>query len=211
MIKKEETVRSTHDQDGHESILPSETAEIHILKGELNPNQSSELKITVRQSLRGLGFFAILILTLVVLTFIYVTLHGINILDRILKPQTPVVFDYIGGNATPFSIGFEILFWSLVGVICHMAYLSGQAMLERKFELGEYLIRWISTSLYAGGIAHAVVFLLRLITIKIANIEFTLKDSPVEVIIAISFILGFYYQEARRFLDKLRGQITNEK
>lgn len=211
MTKKEELVRDIHDHDSHENIVPSEPTEIHTLKREVDSNQNSESKINARQYLRGLGFFAILIISVLFQTFIYVTLHGINILDRALKPQNPIVFDYIGGNATPFSIGLEILFWSLVGVICHIAYLSGQAVLEKRFEFGEYLIRWISTSMYAAGIAHAVVFLLRLITIKIANIEITLKDAPVEVIIAISFILGFYYQEARKLLDKLRGQITNER
>lgn len=35
-----------------------------------------------------------------------------------------------------------------------------------------------------------------------------LESAPIEVIIAFSFILGFYSDEARRLLGKLRGRIV---
>lgn len=168
----------------------------------------TKIQINAWYYVKGIIFLGLMILAVLSLSFGYMSLHGIYIVDRLVQPEKPLALDYIGGKANPFSIGMEILFWSLIGVICQMAYLSGQMMVKGQFEFGKYFIMWISTSLFAGGVAHAVIFALLVIKLSIAGIEITLENAPISTIIAISFILGFYNQEARRLLDKLRGKIT---
>ncbi len=167
-----------------------------------------EVVINEKYYSKGIGFLALLILAYCIIAFAYLSLHGINVFALFNQTQTISKFDFIGGNSNPLSIGIEAEAWSLMGVICQMAYLSGMALLKGKFEFLKYFTWWISSSLYAWGIAVAVIFSLNIISLNIAGIDITLKNAPIEIIIAISFILGFYSDDARKILGRLRERLV---
>jgi hypothetical protein len=169
---------------------------------------SSNDKSNTQDYVQGLGFFALMILVWIVSTYYLALLHGINLLDLLRQQQTVSAFDFIGGNANAFSIGTEIVYWTLMGVICQMAYQSGRTIIRGQFDFWRSVFSWIGISLYAVGIAIAVIFSLKVVSLNIGDIKITLASAPIEVIIAISFILGFYSEESRRLLGRLRGKIV---
>jgi len=90
-----------------------------------------------------------------------------------------------------------------------MAYLAGRAILKKEFEFLKFLVKWMSSSLYAWGVAVAVILSLNIISLSIAGIDITLKNASLETIIALSFILGFYNEEARALLSSLRRRFAS--
>ena len=158
--------------------------------------------------LTGLGFLALVISITGIVTLVYMMLHGLNIFEMLQQPTKTWAFGYIGGSANPASIGAEIMAWSLIGVSCQIAYLSGKAIIGRQFQFWDYSVRWISASFLSWGIAVAVIFTLIVVTLDIGGIEITLANASIETIIAISFILGFYNDESRALLDRLRERMA---
>ncbi len=157
---------------------------------------------------KGLGFLALLVVDFLVLTYFYQFLHGINVFELFRQPPALLPFDFIGGSANAFSIAVEIVYWALMGVVCQMAYQVSRAVVDGKFDAWKSTFNWISISLYAIGVAIALIFSLKVISLNVGDIRITLASAPIEVIIAISFILGFYSEESRRLLGRLRGRIV---
>lgn len=123
-----------------------------------------------------------------------------------------MIFGFIGGNNTPLSIGFEITVWGVIGVISRTAYLKSQVIKRgEEFSFLSSLIEWIGTSLLAIGILTAVIFSLSIVSLNVAGVEITLADAPIEAIIAISFILSFYYEETQKLLGSLSERIFYSK
>lgn len=181
-----------------------------VLTGKSDNSEELSSKVIRAQDYRkGFGFLALMALDFVVLTYYYMLLHGIDLFVLLRQPPTVLTFDYIGGSANAFSVGSEIVYWALMGVICQMAYLAGRTLIEGIFDFWKAIFGWIGTSLYAVGTAIAVIFSLKIVSINIADIKITLADAPIEVIIAISIILGFYSEESRRLLGRLRRQIVS--
>ncbi|MGQ9625674.1 MAG: hypothetical protein ACUVV0_02060 [Anaerolineae bacterium] len=87
--------------------------------------------------------------------------------------------------------------WSFIGNYAQNGYIIAQALIGRKFHLGKHLTKVVGDVMRSWGIAIAVVFLLRVIKLSIGNLELTLENTTIEVIIALSFILGFYNEDAR--------------
>lgn len=135
--------------------------------------ESKDVKIDRAYYIKGVTFLLLLIIVWFLLAYVYVSLHGVNIMQRLAQPAIPLDFDYIGGNPNPFAVGMEILYWSLVGVICETAYVSAQSMLNKDFMFQKSLVKYISTSLFATGIAHAVIFTLQIIKLTVAGVEIT--------------------------------------
>ena len=171
-------------------------------------DEKENIQLSNRYYLKGFGFQVLLIFITAVVITIYMLLHGLNIYELLQQPTKTWTFDFLGGNANPASIGAEIMAWSFIGVSCQMAYLSGKAILQNQFQFWQYFIRWVSASLLSWGVAVAVIFALTVITVDIGGIEITLAKASIETIIAISFILGFYNDESRGILEKLRERIV---
>lgn len=172
-------------------------------------NTSSRVKADRKEYLKGLIFFALMWLNLVFLSYFYYLLHGVNFFQVLAQRKTISSFDFVGENANVFSVGVEIVYWTLFGVICQMAYRSGREIIDGEFDFWKSMFYWIGINMYALGIAIAVIFSLEIISLSIGGIDITLANAPIEVIITIAFILGFYSEEARQLLGKLRGKIVS--
>jgi hypothetical protein len=157
---------------------------------------------------KGFGFVLFLGTTAFSLLLVYMRIHGINAIEAFNNPNYVWVFDFVGGSRNPASIGFEIGIWTFLGVTCRMAYTSTQSILRGQFDWLKSAIGWIGAGIFAWGIAVAVIFSLQVIVLNVGGIEITLANISLEAIIAISFIMGFYNQESRELLDKVRGQIV---
>jgi hypothetical protein len=59
-----------------------------------------------------------------------------------------------------------------------------------------------------GAIAMAVVAFLRSTSLNVGSVNLTLATADIELIIAISFILGFYHEDTRRLLGSFQKNIT---
>ena len=173
-----------------------------------SPSEQQKIHSNTRYYLKGIGFLILLLVTTTIISMTYTFLHGIRIIELFTQPQAIWSFNFVGGSANPASIGIEIWTWTLIGVNCRLAYISSQAIIRGKFDILKYLVKWISTSLFSWGIAVAVIFSFQVVALNLGGIEITLANASIETIIAISFILGFYYDEARKLLGNLRGQIV---
>jgi hypothetical protein len=181
-------------------------------KEELNKTKTSPAVFPLnavdnRYYFKGVSFLLLLIFTYFIISLSYLHLHGCNIM-KLFQGSILPSFNFIGGSSNALSIGIEAEAWSLFGVICQMAYISGRAILNKEFIFIRYLIIWISSSLYSWGVTVAVIFTLNIITLSISGIDITLKNAPIETIIALSFILGFFSDEAHKLLRGLRDKIA---
>ncbi len=95
-----------------------------------SPKKSSSDKPNTQDYQKGLGFFALMILVFLILTYFYQLLHGINVFKLFSQLQIISTFGFIGGKANALSVGIEIIFWTLMGVICQMAYQSGRTVIK---------------------------------------------------------------------------------
>ena len=163
----------------------------------------------LRNNLEALGFLLLLTSALGVTWAFYLQLHRIDLLKLLLQqPQGEVVFTFIGGNKNPFAIGVEIGIWGFVGVIARMAHSTSRVILKgEEFDFCRYLVDWIGTSLLVMGILTAVIFSLSIVSLRIAGVEITLADAPIEAIIALSFVLSFYHEGTQTLLSSLKGKI----
>lgn len=198
----------SEERDDKPSIaVPTEPSEPEQTQ-QPSPKKSPSEKPKSQDYRQGFAFLALMILVFLVLSYFYVLLHGINVFKLLGQQQTELTFDFVGGNTNAFSISIEIMFWALMGVICQMAYQSTKTITKGEFDIWKSVFNWIGINLYAVGIAIAIIFSLNVISLNIGDIQITLANAKIEVIIAISFVLGFYSEESRRLLGRLRGQIV---
>jgi hypothetical protein len=158
--------------------------------------------------LQGLGFLALLVAVTGMSGFVYMLMHNVYAFHLLTQPGETWSFGFVGGVRNPASIIIEVFIWSLVGVNSALAYSSGRDIIRKRFRFLRYLTLWISTVVFAQGVAVAVILSLQVISLNIGGIEITLANASIETIIAISFILGFYHNDARRLLGSLRGRIV---
>jgi hypothetical protein len=202
---------STHAEEGStEQKAVSESAESDGVSEQeiLSVEETQGLDVDYKYYLRGLAFLLLILLTAGVVAALYLRLHNINVLELFSRPQKELSFGYIGGDKNPASIMMEIWVWCLLGVNCRLAYLSGRSVIRKRFRFLRYLTLWFSTWLFAQGVAVAVILSLQVISLNIASVEISLANASIETIIALSFILGFYHDDARRLLGSLRGRIV---
>ena len=155
-------------EDSVDNNLANSNQPNTVVGKSISPNESvdkEESKNDTKYYISGLIFFSILIAALFLFSALYTAAHGINYFGILTQPDNPIPYDCIGGERNPFTIGFEILFWSLVGVICFVAYRTGRTILKGNYNFWESIIYWLSTSLFAVGIAHAVIFALSVISL----------------------------------------------
>lgn len=157
---------------------------------------------------RGFLFVVLLMVASFVIVLMYWWLHGISIVTMFTQNIQVWPATFVGGTNTPFSVGVEIWAWSLLGVNCRTAYIVGQAVLEQEFVFGKSLVYWVSTCLFGWGISVAVIFSLQAIELTVAGFQITLANAPIQTIVAISFVLGFYNDNAHKLLESLKEQIV---
>ena len=135
-----------------------------------------------------------------------------NNLDFKTFLEAIAAYDFVG--VTPespqpsfYAIMLEVGIWSTFGVLARSIHSLAQSALHKEpISYLEGLIALLGDMLMAFGTAVAVVAFLR--TAEFVN--FTLKTASIESIIAISFILGFYHDDARKLLGSFKSRITRE-
>jgi hypothetical protein len=174
----------------------------------INLLESAKSNESPKHYLSGILFLGILVATYFAIAYFYMLLHDIDIVSLFQQTYIASKFTWIGGSSNPFSLAVEIQAWSLIGIICQYAYATGMGILKGDFVFSQYFIKWVSSSLYGFGIAIAVILSLNFISLTIGGIEITLKNAPIETIIALAFILGFFSNEARAILVSVRNKLT---
>ncbi|MFN8489483.1 MAG: hypothetical protein U0350_18010 [Caldilineaceae bacterium] len=159
---------------------------------------------------RGFLFIVFLMLDTILVVLIYWRSHGISPVAVLTQVSQSWPSDFVGGIKTPFAMGVEIFTWSIIGVNCRMAYIVGQVIINKQFSFGKNLVICSSAQLFGPGISLAVIFCLQIIEVSVAGVHITLANAPIETVVAISFILGFYFEDARKLLDRVRGQLGLE-
>lgn len=159
---------------------------------------------SVMNDIKGLGLVLLILGSCVALLHTHLIMHGGRGLFALI--QNPATgfgnFDYIGGLANGYTISVEITIFSLMGIHCRFAYIIGRAALTAEVRFVQMLTLWFSTALFGWGTTLAVVSTLRLLTIGVGDINIGLHR--IESVVTVSFVLGFYNEEARRMLSVVR-------
>ena len=123
-------------------------------------------------------------------------------------------FDFVGVNAnfpvpSFYSLMMEVFVWSFAGVLARSEYYLTQIAIRREeFHMLESISKIIGDTSMGVSIAIAVVAFLTATTLTIGQVELTLRTANVELIGAISFILGFYHEDTRRLLGSFHKRIS---
>lgn len=113
-----------------------------------------------------------------------------------------------GSSSLPsiFAVVIEVAIWSLEGVLARSEYyLSLIVFKKKKFNFWETSSKLISDATMGIAIAIAVILFLR----ATEFVELSLKSANIATIAGISFVLGFYHEDARRLLGSFRKKISD--
>jgi hypothetical protein len=119
-------------------------------------------------------------------------------------------FNFVGvGPQNPeptfISVAFEVLAWSAFGVLARSQYYLTQLIVRHKdFRTLETLSKLVGDITMGISISIAVVAFLR----STEFVNLTLRTASIDVIAAISFILGFYHESTRGLLGSFRDRIA---
>lgn len=157
--------------------------------------------------LKGFVLVVFIVGTCVLLLHTHISMHtGQGLLAVVRDPAVGFrSFDFLGGRANGYTVSVEMTIWSLMGIHCRLAYIIGRMALTAEVRLVQTLTLWFSTALFGWGTTLAVVSTLRFITIGIGDIEIGLHR--IEAVVTVSFVLGFYNEEARRMLSMVRDAV----
>ena len=157
---------------------------------------------------QGVLFLIALGLTMIISMILYAAAHGINYFQIYLNPKLVFTVDFIGGGRNAYSIGFEAALWAFLGVSCRIAYIALKAMQDGKFRFLRFVAIWFGTIGFAWGVSVALILSLSVVTVSIGTTEITLANASIETLIAISFIIGFYNEQALVMLERVRDKFT---
>ncbi|MCP4367303.1 MAG: hypothetical protein GY797_04190 [Deltaproteobacteria bacterium] len=165
-------------------------------------------KILKDEYLPGVIFFIFMGMGLHISQVIYGFAHGINYYHFVLNPNLKFTVDFIGGERNAYSVGIEASVWTFWGVSCRIAYTALKAMLRGKFRFFKYTAIWFGTFGFAWGVSVALILSLSVISINIGTTKITLADAPIDTLLAIAFIIGFYNEQALKLLERVRDKFT---
>jgi hypothetical protein len=121
-------------------------------------------------------------------------------------------FDFIGvgpDNPDPtfLAVGFEVLAWSAFGVLARSQHEVVRIILRgEQFSTLETVSILIGNFARAIAMATAVVALLRSTEV----VTLSLRDAGIDVIAAISFILGFFHEHTFQLLEDFRQRVAQD-
>ncbi|MCP4359411.1 MAG: hypothetical protein GY796_15480 [Chloroflexi bacterium] len=123
-------------------------------------------------------------------------------------------FNFVGVNEnfplpSFYSLVMEVFAWSFAGVLARSEYYLTQIAIRREeFHMSESISKIIGDTSMGVSIAIAVVAFLTATTLTIGQVELTLRTASIELIGAISFILGFYHEDTRRLLGSFQKKVS---
>lgn len=98
---------------------------------------------------------------------------------------------------------WEVIFFSLFGVLTNLTYSAAKHVLNRDFDIwhrGWYL----SKIFQAPFIALALILFFKSVDIEALGIPIKLGDAPNEVIVAIAYILGLSSRRTWEFIERIK-------
>lgn len=169
----------------------------------------SERKRDRRSVLSAIGLQVFFLACMVLLSLLAAQGHGYD--WPIPSPQDFARFDFIGvgpDNPEPtfLAVAFEVLFWSAFGVLARSEYYVTQLVIKRgEFDALETASKLIGDFARGIAMAIAVVALLR----STEFVTLSLRTAGIDVIAAISFILGFYHEDTQQLLGTFRARFAH--
>ena len=161
-----------------------------------------------RRVLSAIGLQVFFLVCMIFISLLAALAHGYD--WPIPSAEDFASFDFIGvgpDNPEPtfLAVAIEVLFWSAFGVLARSEYHVTRLVIERRdFETLETISKLIGDFARAIAIAIAVVALLR----STEFVTLSLKDAGIDVVAAISFILGFYHEDTHRLLGTFRESVA---
>ncbi|MBI4789428.1 MAG: hypothetical protein HY782_20555 [Chloroflexi bacterium] len=146
--------------------------------------------------------FAYYVPTIVVLTFFYLKIHGVTDVETLAK------IDFIGGGS-PVGVVIKVLYWSAIGALAKQAFSLGQLLNCGRFNLMQCLVTNLLNLLSVPIIAVAIIMFFRITKLSIGSLQLTLEQADVKLVIVLSILLGFFGEDARRYLGKIRERVMS--
>ena len=166
----------------------------------MRDNDSSESRQFKQGLVLILAYYVPLI---VVLTFVYLKIHGVTDLETLAK------IDFIGGGGSPIGVVIKVLFWSAIGALAKQAFSLGQSLNCGRFNFMQCLVTSLVNLLSVPIIAVAIIMFFRVTKLSIGSLQLTLEQADVKLIIILSIILGFFGEDARRYLGNIRERVMS--
>ncbi|HUW14649.1 MAG TPA: hypothetical protein VM537_33320 [Anaerolineae bacterium] len=109
----------------------------------------------------------------------------------------------------------EVMAWSLAGILVARLWVAGYHIYKGSFD-PRWNWWWWAKIIQAPLLAVAVVLALSYLELGLASgetlaIKVSLRDQPIEVIVAISFVLGLFSDRAYQFLRDLADKVLGEE
>ncbi|OGO40395.1 MAG: hypothetical protein A2Z03_05165 [Chloroflexi bacterium RBG_16_56_8] len=139
---------------------------------------------------------------IVVLTFVYLKIHGVTDLETLAK------IDFIGGGS-PIGVVIKVLYWSAIGALAKQAFSLGQSLNCGRFNFMQCLVTSLVNLLSVPIIAVAIIMFFRVTKLSIGSLQLTLEQADVKLIIILSILLGFFGEDARRYLGNIRERVMS--
>lgn len=103
-------------------------------------------------------------------------------------------------------IWVDVIFFSLFGVLTNLAYAAAKHVREKDFDKTQK--GWyISKIVQAPFITLAVVLILRNMSVEAINMKIDLRNSSRQVIIAVSYIMGYFSRRTLAYLERIKDWI----
>ncbi len=131
-----------------------------------------------------------------------------QVADRIRGPQS-LFWSHPGMR------WLEVMAWSLAGMLAVRLWYAGKYIATEKFDPG-WNWWWWAKIIQAPLLAVAVVlalsyFQLGMTSGETLGFKISLRGQPVELVVAVSFILGLFSDRAYEFLDDLAVKVLGER
>ncbi len=98
---------------------------------------------------------------------------------------------------------WEVIFFSLFGVLTNLTYSAAQHVLDRDFDKWHEGWYW-SKIPQAPFLALALVLFLKSVNIEALGVPINLGTAPDEVIVSISYILGLFSRRVWEFIERIK-------
>jgi hypothetical protein len=109
----------------------------------------------------------------------------------------------------------EVMAWSLAGMLVVRLWTAGKFIANKKFDAG-WNSWWWAKIIQAPLLAVAVVLALSYLELGLTSgatlgLKISLRDQPVELVVAVSFILGLFSDKAYSFLRDLATKVLGQE
>ncbi len=144
--------------------------------------------------------------------YLYISWHGVHTLIYDLYSPANVnllsQMTFVNGPTT-MSIAAEVLVWSSLGVWAQQGYINTIKMLRRQFRFADDGPKYMGVMYRNTSVAAIIVIFLKLSKFSLFGVSFD-AGNPLafDFTIGLSFLLGFFGDDAARILSGFRDKIV---